>query len=80
MSYRRARELGSQALSRVGISPEGFGTHSLRTGGVTAAARAHVPGRLIQRHGGWLCPESKDKYINDSLIDALSVSRAVLRS
>ena len=79
MSYRRARELVSQTLSRVGISPEGFGTHSLRAGGATAAARAHVPDRLIQRHGGWLCPESKDKYINDSLNDALSVSRAVLR-
>ena len=80
MSYRRARELVSQTLSRVGISPEGFGTHSLRAGGATAAARAHVPDRLIQRHGGWLCPGSKDKYINDSLNDALSVSRAVLRS
>ena len=70
----------SQTLSRVGVSPEAFGMHSLRAGGATAAARAHIPDRLIQRHGGWLCHESKDKYINDSLNDALSVSHAVLRS
>ena len=80
MSYHWARELVSQTLSPVDISPERFGTHSLRAGGATAAALAHVPDRLIQRPGGWLCPESKDKYINDSLNDALSVSRAVLRS
>ena len=56
-----------------------YGTHSLRSSGTTAAARAHVAERLIQRHGGWKSASSKNCYISDSLEDALSVSRAVLQ-
>ena len=30
-----------------------IGTHSLRSGGATAAANAGVPDRLFKRHGRW---------------------------
>ena len=30
-----------------------IGTHSLRSGGVTAAANVDVPDRLFKRHGRW---------------------------
>lgn len=30
-----------------------IGTHSLRSGGATAAANAGVPDRLVKRHGRW---------------------------
>ena len=78
MSYSRSLELVKQALERAGIDSTEYGTHSLRSGGTTAAARAHVAERLIQRHGGWKSASSKNCYISDSLEDALSVSRAVL--
>ena len=78
MSYTRALELVREALERTGINSAGYGTHSLRAGGATAAARAHVAERLIQRHGGWKTATAKDGYISDSLSDALSVSQAVL--
>ena len=48
ITYSHTRELLRQALMRIGVSPEGFGTHSLRSGGATAAARAGVPERLLQ--------------------------------
>ena len=79
MSYSRSLELVKQALERAGIDSTEYGTHSLRSGGTTAAARAHVVERLIQRHGGWKSASSKNCYISDSLEDALSVSRAVLQ-
>ena len=79
MSYSRSLELAKQALERAGIDLTEYGTHSLRSGGTTAAARAHVAERLIQRHGGWNSASSKNCYISDSLEGALSVSRAVLQ-
>ena len=79
MSYSRSLELVKQALERTGIDSTEYGTHSLRSGGTTAAARAHVAERLFQRHGGWKSASSKNCYISDSLEDALSVSRAVLQ-
>ena len=51
MTYARARELIHTALARVGEDPTGYGTHSLRSGGATAAANAGVPERLLQRQG-----------------------------
>ena len=79
MSYSRSLELVKQALERSGIDSTEYGKHSLRFGGITAAARAHVAERLIQRHGGWKDASSKNCYISDSLEDALSVTRAILQ-
>ena len=43
------------------------GTHSLRSGGATAAANAGVPNRLFKLHGRWASESAKDEYGQDSL-------------
>ena len=54
-----------------------IGTHSLRSGGATAAANAGVPDRLFKRHGRWASESAKDGYVQDSLSSRLSVSKAL---
>ena len=53
-------------------------THSLRSGGATAAANAGVPDRLFKRHGRWASESAKDGYVQDFLsFYRLSVSKAL---
>ena len=54
-----------------------IGTHSLRSGGATAAANAGIPDRLFKRHGRWSFDSAKDDYVKDSLSSRLSVSKAL---
>jgi len=54
-----------------------IGTHSLRSGGATAAANAGIPDRLFKRHGRWSTDSAKDDYVKDSLSSRLSVSKAL---
>ena len=51
-------------------------THSLRSGGATAAISG-VPDRLFKRHGRWASESAKDEYVQDSLSSRLSVSKAL---
>ena len=61
------------------IVPEisAIGTHSVRSGGATAAANARVPDRLFKCHGRWASEWAKDGYVQDSLSSRLSVSKAL---
>jgi len=77
MSYSRARELIRSALSRIGEDPDRYGVHSLRSGGVSVAAAAGVPDRLIQRHGGWKSEAGMKSYFAESLPNLLMVSKAI---
>ena len=54
-----------------------IGTHSLGSGGDTAAATAGIPDRLFKRHGRWSSDSAKDGYVKDSLSTCLSVSKAL---
>jgi len=40
-------------LEALGHSATGFGLHSFRAGGASAAAKAGVPDRLFKQHGRW---------------------------
>ena len=53
LSYTRAREILLGNLEKVGLPKGGFGLHSLRSGGATAARNVGVPvpERLIQKFG-----------------------------
>jgi integrase len=77
ISYTRIRELLLKALSFVGVDSKRFGTHSLRSGGATAAANAGVPDRLFKRHGRWRSENAKDGYIKDDVEKLLLVSRSI---
>ena len=64
-------------LVKIGIDPKGFGSHSLRRGGATAAANARVQMHVIKRHGRW-ASDAVYLYIVDGLEEQLGVSAAVL--
>ncbi|XP_065182190.1 uncharacterized protein LOC135812899 [Sycon ciliatum] len=76
LSYSRARELVREALKRIGVNPDGYGLHGLRSGGSSTAAAAAVPDRLIQRQGGWGSDAMK-AYIQESLPNLLQVSQVL---
>ena len=77
LSYTRLRELFLQKLTSLGFDAKQFGLHSLRAGGVTAAAQAGIPDRLFKRHGRWRSESAKDGYIKDSMSSLLSVSQSL---
>ncbi|XP_065190681.1 uncharacterized protein LOC135821613 [Sycon ciliatum] len=76
LSYSRARELVRKALKRIGVNPDGYGLHGLRSGGASTAAAPGVPDRLIQRQGGWRSDAMK-AYIQESLPNLLQVSQVL---
>ena len=76
MSYSRARECILKML--ISVAPNcNFGVHSLRSGGVTAAANNEVGDRCLKRHGRWKRDESKDGYIEDSIEKRLHVTKSL---
>ena len=77
LSYTTVRELFRKKLVNLGHSPDGFGLHSLRAGGASAAAQAGVPDRLFKQHGRWSSETAKDGYVEDSTENRLSVSKNI---
>ena len=76
LSYSRLRELVLEAFKDIVPDISAIGTHSLRSGGATAAANAGVSDRLFKRHGRWASESAKHGYVQDSLSSRLSVSKA----
>jgi integrase len=64
-------------LKRIKVNPVGFGSHSLRRGGATAAAKAKVQMHVIKRHGRW-ASDAVYLYIVDAMEEQLGVSAAVI--
>ena len=77
LTYSNVRDIVKGKALQLGLDPKKYSTHSLRAGGSTAAANAGVGDRLFQRHGRWSSAASKDGYIQDSLSDRLSVTKAL---
>ncbi|XP_073231781.1 uncharacterized protein [Porites lutea] len=67
LSYSRLRELVLEAFKDIVPDISAIGTHSFRSGGVTAAANAGLPDQLFKRHGRWASESAKDRYVQDSL-------------
>ena len=63
-------------LQRIGVDPKGYGSHSLRRGGTTAAMQAKVRTHLIKRHGRW-SSDAVYLYMVDDIHEKLGVSRMV---
>ncbi len=66
-------------IAKTGLSSVSFSSHSARRGGATAAAARGVQRRLLMRHGNWRS-DAVDIYIDDTLMDRLSVTRAIATS
>ena len=63
LSYSGLRELVLEAFNDIVSDISAIGTHSLRSGGATAAANAGVSDRLFKRHGRWASESAKDGYV-----------------
>jgi len=64
-------------MKRIKVDPKGYGSHSLRRGGTTAAAKAKVRMHVIKRHGRW-ASDAVYLYIVDGLEEQVMVASAVL--
>jgi integrase len=64
-------------LTRIGVDPKGYGSHSLRRGGTTEAMRNKVRTHVLKRHGRW-ASDAVYMYMVDDVAAKLQVSRAVL--
>ena len=60
LSYSKLRELVLEAFKDIVPDISAIGTHSLRSGGATAATNAGVPDQLFKRHGRWASESAKD--------------------
>ena len=59
LSYTRALEMVRKLLKSIGLKPELYGLHSMRSGGASLVAALGLPDRLVMRHGGWRSESSK---------------------
>ena len=78
ISYTTCREILRDSLSQLGYNPNGYGLHSLRSGGITSAVRNSnnsVPERLLKIHGRWKSDSAKDMYVEESLENRLQVTK-----
>ena len=74
ISYSSMKDTLKQALNDLGYNSTLYGTHSLRAGGATAAAKSGISERLFKVHGRWRSDDSKDRYIQDSINKRLRVT------
>ena len=74
ISYSTIRDLLKRLLRDIGLDEKRYGTHSLRSGGATAAALHDVPDCLFKKHGRWASDSSKDRYVKESLEQRLRVT------
>lgn len=77
MAYNQIREAVKNKAAQIGLDQSKYSTHSMRSGGATAAANFNVKERVFQRHGRWATTQSRDRYVKDSLESRLSVSRVM---
>ena len=70
-------ELIKSQLRSIGVEPKGYGSHSLRRGGATAAAAKKVRMHILKRHGRWRS-DAVYLYIVDAPEEQLGVSQAIL--
>ena len=77
ITYSAMRSMVQRKAKQIGLDASRFGTHSMRSGGSSAAANSGVSDRVFQRHGRWASVSAKDGYIKDDLKTKLSVTFAL---
>ena len=77
LSYTRATEIFRCRFEEWVPNIRGYSLHSCRSGGASAAAQMGVSDRCFQRHGRWKSASCKNRYVEDSLDDRLSVSKSL---
>lgn len=59
----KATELFKKQLKAIGLDPNQYGPHRLRSGEVSSAVAAVNPDRLLVRHGDWRSQTANNMYI-----------------
>ena len=78
MSYSSCREILRDSLKQLGLNPDDYGLHSLRSGGITSVVHNScnsVSERLLKLHGRWKTDAAKDMYVEESLNNRLRVTK-----
>ena len=78
IAYTSCREILRNSLKQLGFNPDGYGLHSLRSGGITSVIRNNcnsVSERLLRVHGRWKTDAAKDMYVKESLDNRLQVTK-----
>jgi hypothetical protein len=75
-SYDRLRQRMRDMCAAAGVTKH-ITLHSMRIGGITAAAEKGVPDRLLMKHGRWVSEYVKNHYIRESLQNMLLVSQSL---
>ena len=76
LSYTRALEMVRKLLKSIGLKPELYGLHSMRSGGASLVAALGLPDCLVMHHGGWRSESSKNRYIKETKAALLDVSKS----
>jgi len=73
------RQIVKERLVQIGVDPDGYGSHSCRRGGATAAFNQGVNILLVKRHGNWKS-DAVFRYMVEDVQGRLAVSQAILSS
>ena len=77
ISYETIRIQLRSVFEEMGLDTTVFRTHSMRTGGATAASAAGVPNELSAKHGGWADLFAYHGYVQLCLRDRLLPSQSL---
>ena len=77
ISDTTAREQFAEFTQPLTNNSLSFTPHSLRSGGASQAEANGVESRLISKHGRWRTERARNGYIEDTIQNRLSVSRAL---
>ena len=74
MTYRVFLDRLKQCLTKLGLDPDCFASHSFRRGGATHALACQVPPDMIKQHGDW-ASQCYQRYIHPDIQTRIEVTR-----
>ena len=74
VSYSLLQAMIKRGVSRLGLDPNMFSSHSLRRAGASWAFQSGVPGELIQTHGDWTS-QAYLRYLELSMTEKMQVAQ-----
>ena len=77
ISTSRIREEFKRYLGQFVENINLYSTHSIKSGTATNPGCRNISGELLERHAGWRCTTSKQRYIKYFSNDLLQVSKAL---
>lgn len=73
ITYRQFQKILKGLISKIGLNPKCYSTHSFRRGGASWAFASDIPSELIQLYGDWKSDAYK-RYLKFNLKDKIAVA------